>query len=213
MNGTKSNNKAIGERAEFSLDDVEVKAKQPLYQGFLTTEKWTLRHRLFAGGWTPWIEREVMRRGHAVMVIPYDRQRDEMVVLEQFRVGAMETSDSPWLYEFVAGMIDEGETLEQVAMRELSEETGIQQADLTYALSYLSSPGGTTERIHIYIADVDASHGHKLAGLDAEHEDIKVHRLARTVVMDMLEQGKIDNAASVIGLQWFQLHQQQWLTK
>ena len=82
--------------------DVELDKKQPLYEGFLSVYKYKLKHRLFQGGWSQPIERELMERGHAVVVIPYDPVRDELVVLEQFRVGALDDPNGPWLFEFVA---------------------------------------------------------------------------------------------------------------
>jgi len=197
---------------KFNQKDVKVVNKETLYTGFLSTVKYQLQHRLFAGDWSPVIDRELMERGHAVVVIPYDPERDELIVLEQFRVGAMETSESPWLLEFVAGMRDAADqTNEAVAERELLEEAGLKAHQLHFALSYLSSPGGTSERIYIYIAEVDASSAASHGGLADEHEDIRVHRLPRTTVEALLEAGKIDNAASVIGLQWLMLNRQRFI--
>lgn len=199
---------------EFKKNDVEIKSIEKLYDGFFTTELYKLRHRLFEGGWSAWLDREVMDRGHAVVVLPYDPVTDQIVTLEQFRVGAIATSESPWLTELVAGMVDEGESAEDVAHRELDEEAGLKAQSLEYAMSYLSSPGGLTERIYIYIARVDAKSASQFGGLASENEDIKVEPMARADVLNMLDQGKIDNAATVIALQWMQLHinslRQKW---
>lgn len=195
---------------KFNHKDYQILEKSTVRKGFLSIYKYRLKHRLFAGGWSQEFEREVMDRGHAVMVIPYDRARDELVVLEQFRIGALQQEESPWLLEFVAGMIDKPEeAAENVALRELDEEAGLQAEKLHYALTYLSTPGGCTEKISIYIAEVDSSTAASHGGLATENEDIKVHVLPRQQVMDLLEQGKINNAASVIGLQWLQLHLEQ----
>jgi ADP-ribose pyrophosphatase len=195
---------------KFNHKDYQIVEKSSVREGFLSIYKYRLKHRLFAGGWSPEFEREVMDRGHAVMVIPYDRARDQLVLLEQFRIGALQQEDSPWLLEFVAGMIDKpDEGPEWVAKRELDEEAGLQTDRLHYALTYLSTPGGCTEKISIYIAEVDSSKAAHHGGLATENEDIKVHVLPRSEVMDLLEQGKINNAASVIGLQWMQLHLEQ----
>lgn len=195
---------------KFNHEDYQIIEKSTVRKGFLSIYKYRLKHRLFAGGWSPEFEREVMDRGHAVMVIPYDIARDQLVVLEQFRIGALQQDESPWLLEFVAGMIDKPEeSAEVVAMRELDEEAGLQTEKLHYALTYLSTPGGCTEKISIYIAEVDSSKAAKHGGLETENEDINVHVLPRADVMELLEQGKINNAASVIGLQWLQLHLEQ----
>ncbi|WP_198679805.1 ADP-ribose diphosphatase [Aliidiomarina minuta] len=193
-------------KVEFSAGDVRILDKKPLHQGFFKTTLYRLQHRLFKGGWSEEIEREVMDRGHAVVVLPYDPVRDEIVMLEQFRVGALATSESPWLIELVAGMTESDESIENVAHRELDEEAGLTCDRLTYAMSYLSSPGGLTERIYIYMARVDATQASLYGGLDSEHEDIRIQPVAREQVMQMLECGVLDNAATVIALQWLALH-------
>ncbi|RUO18398.1 ADP-ribose diphosphatase [Aliidiomarina haloalkalitolerans] len=192
--------------SQFSRDDVEIIETKEVYRGFFRVQVTTLRHRLFSGAWSEYMRREIMDRGHAVVVIPYDPIHDQIVMLEQFRVGAIASSPTPWLRELVAGMVDPGETKEDVAHRELQEEAGLTAKSLHYALSYLSSPGGMTERIYIYLAQVDATSAAEFGGLASEHEDIKVTPLARTDVMTMLENGEVDNAATVIGLQWLAIH-------
>lgn len=200
-------------RVKFSGKDVKVLEKKPLHQGFFKTSLYRLQHRLFAGGWSEEIEREVMDRGHAVVVLPYDPERDQIVMLEQFRVGALATSDTPWLIELVAGMTEPGEEVEDVALRELDEEAGLTAKRLKFAMSYLSSPGGLTERIWIYLAQVDASEASEYGGLASEHEDIRVQAVDREEVMQLLANGKIDNAATVIALQYLALHRDNLLAE
>lgn len=195
---------------KFSHNDYKVIEKKPIRKGFLSIFNYRIKHKLFAGGWSPEFDREIMDRGHAVVVVPYDVERDQLVLLEQFRIGALEQEDSPWLLEFVAGMIDDPEEPpEAVAHRELHEEAGLTTGQLDFALTYLSTPGGCTEKISIYVARVDSSEAAKQGGLASENEDIRVHVLPREEVVQLLEDGKINNAASVIGLQWLQLHLQQ----
>lgn len=200
--------------SKFTQKDVEITDTQRVYDGFFSVEVTKLKHRLFAGGWSDELRREIMDRGHAVVVLPYDPEADKIVLIEQFRVGAMATGKTPWLRELVAGMIENEEDIEAVARRELTEESGLQAKSLHYALSYLSSPGGMTERIYVYLARVDSSKASRFGGVSTENEDIKVEALPRKEVMQMLEKGDIDNAASVIGLQWLSLHlnrfRQEW---
>jgi ADP-ribose pyrophosphatase len=115
------------------------------------------------------------------------------------------------LLEVVAGIIDEGETPEDVCRREAQEEAGIEVTTLTQALSYLASPGGTTERLHVYIGLVDASQAEGVHGLAYESEDILVHRVKTQDAIEWINQGKIDNAATLIALQWFAMNKQQLL--
>lgn len=186
-------------------------SKTPLFKGFFEMVKYRFTHRLFAGQQSGEIEREVFERGHAVAVLLYDPGLAEFVLIEQFRIGAMATSASPWLIEIVAGIVEKGEEPEEVCKREAFEEAGVNITALHKALSYLSSPGGTTERIHVYIGCVDASVAEGIHGLDHEGEDILVHRVKEHRAINWLKQGKIDNAASVIALQWFALNKQSVL--
>lgn len=194
------------ENSKFSSSDVEIVASEAVYKGFFKMVRYQLRHRLFAGGWSEVMSREVFERGHAVVVLPYDPVLDEVVLIEQFRIGAMATTDSPWLLECVAGIIDAGETQKQVCYRETKEEANLEILDLKPITSYLASPGGTTERLYIYLAKVDATKARGIHGLDNENEDIRVHRFSSTEAFQLLESGKLDNAATLIAMQWLKIH-------
>ncbi|MBU2878702.1 ADP-ribose diphosphatase [Aliiglaciecola lipolytica] len=193
----------------FTKNDVKLTKTAPLYSGFFELIDYQFSHRLFDGGWSSSVKREVLERGHAVAVLLFDPILDEFVFIEQFRIGAYATSESPWLIEIVAGMIEKDEAIEEVCRREAFEEAGVTIKRLHKALSYLSSPGGTTERIHIYVGEVDASTAHGVHGLDHESEDILVRRATKLEAIDWLNEGKIDNAATLIALQWFLINEQK----
>lgn len=187
-------------------NDIEVLEAKPLYQGFFRMMQYRFRHRLFAGGWSDIVTREVFERGHAVVVLPYDPVTDSVVLIEQVRFPALETSKSPWLLELVAGMIEAGEAPDDVARRELMEEAGLEAKSLTSIGSYLASPGGCSERFYAYVATVDAALAQGLHGLAEEHEDIRVLVLPRSEAYALVESGDIDNGSTVIGLQWLELN-------
>ncbi len=195
-------------KVNFTSKDVEIISKKPLYQGFFSMEAYTFKHKLFAGGWSEPVTREVFERGEAVVVLPYDPVTDSVVLIEQIRIPAYQSSTSPWLLELVAGMIDKGYSAEEVAHKELMEEAGVTAEKLTRVNSYLASPGGTTERFHFYWAKVDASQAKGIHGLDTENEDIRVHVVSRELAYQQVVNGEIDNASTVIGLQWLQLNYQ-----
>lgn len=190
----------------FSATDLEIIDKSTVFQGFFRIERWQLRHKCFAGGWSEVMTRELFERGQAVVVLPYNAQTDELVLVEQFRIGAVGSGQSPWLLEAIAGMIEPGQSPELTARREAEEEAGIQLTELWPMLHYYSSPGGSTERIQLYLGRLTAAVTPGVFGLADEHEDIKVHLLPRTTAMQLLAEGKIDNAATVIALQWLALH-------
>ena len=164
----------------FGKNDVEIIARETLYRGFFSLDLYRFRHRLFNGQMSHEVRREIFERGHAAVLLPFDPVRDEVVLIEQIRIAAYDTSETPWLLEMVAGMIEEGESVEDVARREAIEEAGL-------------------------IVKRTASGIH---GLADENEDIRVHVVSREQAYQWVEEGKIDNAASVIALQWLQLHHQ-----
>ncbi|AFE56841.1 ADP-ribose diphosphatase [Rahnella aceris] len=190
----------------FGKDDVEIIARETRYKGFFSIIAYRFRHRLFNREMSGEVVREVFERGHAAVLLPYDPKRDEVVLIEQIRIPALDSSDTPWLLEMVAGIIEEGETVEDVARREALEEANIVVKRCKPAVNYLASPGGTSERLSIMVGEVDATTAEGIHGLEAENEDIRVHVVSREQAYRWVEEGAIDNAASVIALQWLQLH-------
>ena len=178
----------------FSKNDVEIIARETLYRGFFSLDLYRFRHRLFNGGMSGEVTREIFERGHAAVLLPFDPVRDEVVLVEQIRIAAYDTSESPWLLEM------------DVARREAVEEAGLVVGRTKPVLSYLASPGGTSERLSILVGEVDATTAKGIHGLADENEDIRVHVVSREQAYQWVEEGKIDNAASVIALQWLQLH-------
>lgn len=197
--------------------DVEIIARETLYLGFFSLNLYRFRHRLFNGEMSTEVKREIFERGHAAVLLPYDPVRDEVVLIEQLRISALDTSRSPWLLEMVAGMIEEGESIEEVCRREALEEAGVIVGRCKPALSYLASPGGTSERLSIMVGEVDALTAEGIHGLPEEHEDIRVHVVSREQAYNWVKDGTIDNAASVIALQWLALNHEtlkmEWATK
>ncbi|WP_279051086.1 ADP-ribose diphosphatase [Cedecea davisae] len=202
-------NKSVKPTVTFAKKDVEIIARETLYRGFFSLDLYRFRHRLFNGEMSGEVKREIFERGHAAVLLPYDPLRDEVVLVEQIRIAAYDSSESPWLLEMIAGMIEEGESVEDVARREAVEEAGLVVGRTKPVLSYLASPGGTSERLSILVGEVDASLAEGIHGLAEENEDIRVHVVSREQAYQCVEEGSIDNAASVIALQWLQLHYEQ----
>ncbi len=190
--------------------------KENIYSGFFKLNKYHLSNQLFQGGWSGHYTREIFERGHAAAVLLYDKNRDKLIFVEQFRPGAIKTESSPWLIELVAGMIEKDENPEQVVMREAVEEAGGTILRLQKICEYLVSPGGSTERIWLYLGEVDSLNVAKHAGLESENEDIKIHCISSSTAFHWLEQGRLNNAMSIIAVQWFKLNyskrDQFWLS-
>ena len=150
--------------------------------------------------------RELFDRGHAAAVLPYDPIRDEVILIEQFRIGALAAPGGPWLLEIVAGMIETDETAEEVVKRESVEETDCVITDLIPLYDYLVSPGGTTERVALFCGRVDSTHADGVHGAIEEGEDIKVHVVTLDAALTLLKSGTLNSASLIIALQWLALN-------
>ena len=210
--------KKMSDIQQFSQEDMEIVAEKTLYKGFFTLKQIQFKHKLFAGGESGIVTRELLIKGAASAVIAYDPKADSVVLVEQVRIGAAyhpEPMHSPWLLELIAGMVEKDEKPEDVALRESKEEAGITVKNLTHCLSVWDSPGGTVERLHLFVGKVDSTQAKGIHGLADENEDIRVHVVKREQAYQWMCEGKIDNGIAVIGLQWLQLNyaqlQKRWL--
>ena len=179
-----------------------VVARETVYEGFLRVQRWRLRHDLFAGGESGEMVRELVERGHAVVVMPYDARLDAVVMIEQFRIGASVLPEGPWLLEFIAGMVEPGESRETVACREAREEAGLELGELLPVAEYLPSAGACSETVSIFCARCDASRAGGVHGLAEEHEDIRVQRLSAEQAFALLDEQRLRSAAPIIALEW-----------
>ena len=198
---------------KYKYDVIE---KTIAYQGFFRLDRYRLRHELFAGGWSRDMQRECLERGQAVAVLLYDPNRDQVVLIEQFRLGALHAPNGPWLLEIVAGIVEPGEAKPDVARREALEEAGCTVLELVPVCECFVSPGGTSETVTVYCGRVNAELADGIHGLDEEHEDILVHVFSRAEALQLLHDGRIRSAPTVIALQWLALNhndlQQRWST-
>lgn len=186
--------------------EIKIISKEVAYQGFFRLQRYRLRHSLFAGGWSGELVRECFERGHAVAVLPYDPKRHQVVLIEQFRIGALQSPHGAWLLETVAGMIEDGEAIEEVARREAVEEANCKLGRLHPVYSYLSTPGGCSEQISLFCGEVDASQVSGIYGLEDEGEDIRVRAYDFDEAMALLESDRIGSSTPIIALQWLQLN-------
>lgn len=191
----------------FGSNDCAILDRTLLHDGFLKIERLTLKCRLFQGGWSGAFTREVLRRERGVGVLLYDPHLDKVLMVEQFRVGCLEDSvNGPWALELVAGLLEAGETPEEVARREVQEEAGLQVGRLLPICEYYNSPGGSSEKLNVYCAGFDATQAGGIFGVDSEAENIRAVVLDRGEAQAAVAGGRINNAMSIIALQWLQLN-------
>jgi ADP-ribose pyrophosphatase len=187
----------------------EILEKAERYRGYARVFQYRFRHRLFAGGWSEEIRREVFERGHAAAVLPYDPDADAVVLIEQFRIGACAAGFAPWQVEIVAGIVEKGEAPDEVARREAVEEAGATIGALIPICRYLVSPGVASESVALFCGRVDSRGLGGIHGLAEEHEDIRVEVVPWAIALAQLEAGLITNAVAIIALQWLALNRER----
>jgi len=175
-----------------------------LLDDFLTVKAYRLKHDLFAGGQSHELRRLRLEKEKAVSVLLFDPDNNAVVMVEQFRIGAREMPDS-WLLENPAGYVEKGEASEEVAVREVSEETGCTVTGLIHICEFLVSPGISNERIDLYCGRVDSSNAAGIHGLDHEGEDIRVEVLTLEQARGELYSGRINSTSTIISMQWLLL--------
>lgn len=194
----------MGERRKVEIIDREL-----CYQGFFRLERVHLRHSLHRGGMSPVLVRETVDKGNVVAMLPYDPVTDTVVMIEQFRIGAVGGAGSAWLLEVVAGLMEPGEQPEEVARREAMEEAGLVVRRIEPIARFFVTPSKSSELTYLFCGEVDASGAGGVHGLAHEGEDIRVVPMPAGQAFAMLEIGRIDSAWPMIALMWLQMHRER----
>lgn len=191
--------------------DIDVIEKRTAYKGYLQVDVYRLRHKKFDGSWTGVLPpREVCVRGQAVGILLYDPDQDRLVLIEQFRVGsAAATVSRAWLTEIVAGLVETGETPEEVARREAAEEANCAVQEIEMICDYYPSPGAFDEHVTVFCGRVDCTGLGDTGGLEEEHEDIRVSVVPADEAIRMLDENRLNNSIAIIGLGWFARHRER----
>ena len=177
--------------------------KKNLYSGFFNLNKYEFVHKKHDGNWTNTVEREVFSGAEVSGLLPYDPIKNEIILLQQFRAGALSRYDKDYLYEIVAGIINKNEKAEETAKRECIEETGCKVKKITPILSYFPAPGSSESYYHLYLGEINSFDGKRIMGLEDENEDILVKSFKIDEVRQLLKEKKIMNGLTLIALQWF----------
>ncbi len=185
----------------------KIEKRLTLFEKYFCLEEYHVSHELFAGGNSPVFTREIFERGAVVAVLPFDPRRGKVVLIEQFRAGAIHDEQGPWLIESVAGVIEAGESEEAVARRECVEEAGCEIHQLECISRYYVSPGGTTEHCSLFCGLVDSMGVGGIHGLPHENEDIRVLVIDTAEAYAWLRAGRIRSSATIIALQWLELNE------
>jgi ADP-ribose pyrophosphatase len=195
--------------------DVSIESQQTVWDGRFALQVVRFRHRRFDGTMSGLRTWEILRRGHAAALLPYDPLTDQVVLVEQFRFPAFAAGVDPVLTELPAGMCDPGETPDRTALREAHEEASL-TADLLHPIgTFLLTPGGCDETVSIFAGRIAAPASGPdglvgVGGLAAEQEDIRIRLCpAEGVIADALA-GRITNIITTAALLWLAVRR-DWL--
>jgi nudix-type nucleoside diphosphatase (YffH/AdpP family) len=184
------------------MDKVEIQSKKLIFNDFFKIYEAIIRYLRFDGQMSKPVRRLVFERGDAVAAIIWNRDTQKVILTNQFRYPTYEKGPG-WIYEVIAGMLTSNEQPEEAMRREMIEETGYQPGQLTHIATFYVSPGGTSERIMLYYAEI--SNADKIAaggGLASENEDIQLIELSPSELWNKLDNGTIADAKTIIGAMW-----------
>jgi ADP-ribose pyrophosphatase len=187
-------------------ETVELVRQEVAFQGYFRVGRYFFRHGLHQGGMSGVISREVFERGQAGAVLIYDPKRDEVVLIRQFRAGAYVAGHHPFTWETVAGIIEDGETADTMIRREAVEEAGLAITDVWPMHDIMLTPGACSEACRLFLGRADTANAGGIFGLESEGENILVKVLPFAQAYAMLERDEIDNAVTVVALQWLALN-------
>jgi len=181
-------------------------SKKNLYKGFFQTNELKFTHQKHDGSWSKAVSREIFSGAHVSTLLPFDPKKKEIILIQQFRAGAILRYNKDYLYEIVAGIIGKNENPEDTAIRECLEETGCKVKKISPIQSYFPAPGSSESFYHLFFGEVDSFKGQRIKGLENESEDILVKSFKIDEVKKMLKNKLILNAVTLIALQWFFLN-------
>lgn len=185
---------------------VEILQRHEVFRKFFRIDEVVLRHERFDGSMTSKMTRLVLNRGDSVALLLADRNRNAILLCEQFRLPTYGPNGSGWLLELPAGVLEAEEEPQECARREALEETGYAVANMHSIATVYLTPGGSSERIHIFYAEIaDRDRIEAGGGLAAEHEDIRMAWMAIEDASRLCAEGAIHDAKTLIALQWLQL--------
>jgi ADP-ribose pyrophosphatase len=190
-------------------ETVELVEHEVAFQGYFRVGRYFFRHSLYQGGQSRIMRREVFERGQAAAVLPYDPERDEIVLIRQFRAGSYVAGRHAWTWEIVAGIVEDGESPEELIHREAAEEAALELRDVIPMHDVVVSPGACSETCATFLGRVDTTNAGGIFGLESEGENILVKVVPFAEARAMLDRNEIDNAIGVLTVQWLALHRDE----
>lgn len=178
---------------------VEILSREHLHKGFCSVDRLTVQYDHPDGAPAKPIDREVVERGDAVGILVFHREKREFLLVRQIRVPIIRHGE-PWVTEIVAGMIDPGEEPEESARREIKEEIGYEVENLVPLVEMYSSPGGISEMLYLYFAEVSDELRTGEGGGVNEDEDLELVPVPLQQAYQALDRGELRDAKTQIAM-------------
>ncbi|MFT5087222.1 MAG: nudix-type nucleoside diphosphatase (YffH/AdpP family) [Candidatus Latescibacterota bacterium] len=185
------------------MGKIEILARRRLVDAFFKLDEAQLRHEQLDGSMSAPMHRLNLERGNGVAALIHRPQKNTLVLVRQFRYPTYLHDGPGWILEIAAGMLDENENPAETMRREIVEETGFAVKSIELLSHFYLTPGGSSERIFLYYAEVDEDLPRaEGGGLNEEHEDIEIVEISLDNAWQLLDSGQIVDAKTIIALQW-----------
>ena len=190
------------------MKKVSIENKKNVFNGFFKLEEVQLRFEKFNGEMSPVVKRLSLERGDSIAVLVLNITTRHLILVNQFRYSTYKHGQG-WIIETIAGMIDPGETPEEAARREVQEEVGLNISTLEHISTFYLSPGGSSERIHLYYSEVSGENAKYVenGGMISEGEDIKAEEMSLEEALLKVKSGEIMDAKTIAGIYWLENRQ------
>jgi len=190
------------------MKKVAINNKNILFNDFFKLEDALVSFEKFNGEMSEPSRRLSLERGDSVAVLVYNQTTQKLILINQFRYPTYKNGDG-WIIETIAGMIDKDESAEAAARREVQEEVGLNITSMEFISTFYLSPGGSSERIHLYFSEVSGEDAKyiEFGGMIAEGEDIKVEEMTINEALLGIKSGEIIDAKTILGIYWFKNRQ------
>ena len=188
---------------------VRIRQVNTLSDDWYLLRKTTFDYLTRDGSWKT-ITRETYDRGNGATILLVNRERGTVLLTRQFRFPAYVNGlEDGMLIETCAGLLD-NQSPEEAIRREAEEELGVKVGEVHKVLETYMSPGSVTEKLFFFVAEYDTPAG-EVAGNSEEGEDIEVVELGLDEALDWIDNGRIQDAKTIILLLLAQT--KDWLGK
>jgi len=190
------------------MKKVLINNQQIVFNDFFKLEDALVSFEKFNGEMSEPARRLSLERGDSVAVLVFNQTTQKLILINQFRYPTYKNGDG-WIIETIAGMIDKEESAETAAKREVEEEVGLNINSMEFISTFYLSPGGSSERIHLYFSEVSGEDANYkgFGGMITEGEDIKVEEMSLNEALHGIKSGKIVDAKTILGIYWFKNRQ------